>query len=96
MCKTYDCMGIGLAILVRSLRFKLISSDWITGALWQLLLQLLLHLLLVHRETRKTLAAHRSPIEHPGDDLFHNFQLLVFPVSAFPLESGMVGPGDST
>ncbi len=96
MCKTYDCMGIGLAILVRSLRLKLLSTDCITGALWQLLLQLFLHFLLVHGETRKTLAPYRSPIEHPGDDLFHNFQLFVFPVSAFPLESGMVGPGDST
>ena len=92
MCKTYDCMGIGLAILVRSLRLKLLSTDCITGALWQLLLQLFLHFLLVHGETRKALATHRSPIEHTWDDLFHNFQFLVFPVYTFALESGMVGP----
>ena len=52
MCKTYDCMGIGLAILVRSFVYPdFISTDCITGALWQLLLQLFLHFLLVHGET---------------------------------------------
>lgn len=49
MCKTYDCMGIGLAILVKKnihrIHFSIIDCN--TGALRELLLQLFLHLLLV-------------------------------------------------
>lgn len=48
MCKTKDFMGIALAVLVGSqyVIITLITIDGGTAAIWKLLLQLLLHILL--------------------------------------------------
>ena len=64
MCRTKDCIGILLAILVIMTNFlSILSLDCSIDPLWKLLLQLLLYFLLVLRISRTpTIPKRYSPI----------------------------------
>ena len=75
MCKTYDCMGIALAVLVLHTTSSLILIiDSLIVAVWTVLLQLLLHILLVHGKQQITLALKRSALDYLGHNILYRLQ----------------------
>ncbi len=110
MCKTYDCMGISLAIVVsieplfsntRSITFitdilSLTFIDCVVVIVWKLLLQLLLPVLLAPRLQRVVVADHGAAPHQVGHSLVPHLQLPMPHESHCTLESCMGKPWEHT